>query len=148
MKRYGEPKRNDIEYTTRSGVYGILMRGESFLLTHQAKPVSETQLPGGGVDSGEFLTQALHREVMEETGWRIAIQQRLGVYQRYTHMPEYNIWARKICHIYLCRPSRKIAEPSEPHHSWTWVHHSKVVAQLSNSGDAAFVQQLLQRKCL
>ncbi|GHA49164.1 NUDIX hydrolase [Amylibacter ulvae] len=145
MRRYGEPKIPGIEYVTRPGAYGVLIRGEDVLLTHQAKPFSETQLPGGGIDPGETAIQALHREVIEETGWRIEVFRRLGAYQRYTYMPDYDIWARKVCHIYLCRPSRQICEPIEPHHSSIWVHRDDAAHMLSNAGDADFVRQLLRR---
>ena len=63
----------------------------------------EIQLPGGGVDKGEQSIHALHREVMEETGWHIRVLKKEGVFQRFTFMPEYNLWAHKICHIYRCK---------------------------------------------
>ena len=37
-------------------------------------------LPGGGVEIGESLTAALHREVLEETGLSVAIARYIGVY--------------------------------------------------------------------
>lgn len=37
-------------------------------------------LPGGGVDIGESLTTALHREVLEETGLTVGVTRYVGVY--------------------------------------------------------------------
>ncbi|PJN93609.1 hypothetical protein CNY89_19590 [Amaricoccus sp. HAR-UPW-R2A-40] len=67
--------------------------------------MSALKVTDGGVDPGESPIRALHREVLEETGWTISIQRRLGAFQRYTFMPEYDLWARKVCAVYLCRPN-------------------------------------------
>jgi ADP-ribose pyrophosphatase YjhB (NUDIX family) len=37
-------------------------------------------LPGGGVESGEMPTEAVFREVMEETGLEVEIERLVGVY--------------------------------------------------------------------
>lgn len=37
------------------------------------------KLPGGGIDEGEAIEMALHREVREETGWEVADVRELGV---------------------------------------------------------------------
>lgn len=143
MRRFGRPIDQKQKYTDRPGAYGIILSDRGVLLTHQSTPYSELQLPGGGIDPGETPIAALHREVMEETGWRIAVTRRLGAYQRYTYMPDYDLHARKVCHIFLARAGRKVAEPSEPHHSAHWVSPSLAVDCLASEGDAAFLQALI-----
>lgn len=113
------------------------------MLTHQSKPYSEMQLPGGGIDPLESPTRALHREVIEETGWRISIVRRLGAYQRFTYMPDYDLHARKVCHVFLARAVRKLKEPSEPNHTAHWVSPSLAIDCLASEGDAAFLEMLL-----
>ena len=78
IRRYGETPQMDRRYQIRRGVYAILPYGDALLLTHQAEPEPEFQLPGGGIDSGEHPITALHREVMEETGWKIARPRQLA----------------------------------------------------------------------
>ena len=56
------------------------------------------------MDPGEGAVAALQRECLEETGWTIRVLRRLGAFQRYAYLPEYDVWARKVCHIYLARP--------------------------------------------
>ena len=90
-------------------------------MTHQADPGPETQLPGGGIDPGEGPLQALYREAREETGWSLGVLRKLGVYQRFTYMPEYDLWARKICHIYLCAPRLCLGPPTETGHTALWL---------------------------
>jgi len=95
IRRYGETPQMDRRYQIRRGVYAILPYGDALLLTHQAEPEPEFQLPGGGIDSGEHPITALHREVMEETGWKIARPRHIGAFRRFVFMPEYDLWAEK-----------------------------------------------------
>lgn len=138
MRRYGDSPTPGQRYTFRPGVYVILPRGRDLLLTHQSTPFPEFQLPGGGIDADQPLA-ALHREVFEETGWKIANPRRLGAFRRFCWMPEYNIWAEKLCVIYRADPVRPLAEPTEPGHSAVWMDARKAAARLGNPGDRAFV---------
>ncbi|HAW49319.1 MAG TPA: NUDIX hydrolase, partial [Roseovarius sp.] len=68
IRRFGESPRPDVAYRLRPGAYAILPHRGRLLVTHQADPLPELQLPGGGIDPGESPVQALYREVFEETG--------------------------------------------------------------------------------
>jgi 8-oxo-dGTP diphosphatase len=143
IRRFGATPRNGQRYQHRPGVYAILPRDGRLLLTYQAAPHREVQLPGGGIDPGESPLRALHREVFEETGWRIANPMRLGVFRRFVYMPEYGIHAEKLCHIYLALPVRPHGPPREPGHLAHWMTPEEAVEALANDGDAAFVAELL-----
>ena len=139
MRRYGEPVQKGRRYTVRHGAYAVLPRNRDLLLTYQTAPFFEFQLPGGGIDPGESSIQALHREVFEETGWRIARPRRLGVFRRFVLMPEYEIWAEKICHIYVATPVRCYGPPTEDGHSAHWVTSESAMHALHGEGDRSFV---------
>ena len=143
IRRMGEPPRADIRYRLRPGAYAILPLGGRFLLTAQVVTVFDVQLPGGGIDPGESPLQALHREVLEETGWRIARPRRLGAFRRFAFMPEYDLWAEKLCTIYLARPVHRIAEPVEPDHTTLLLPGVEAVAALGNDGDREFLRGYL-----
>lgn len=143
IRRYGETPRNGQRYKQRPGVYAVLPRGGQVLLTYQGDPHFEFQLPGGGIDPGEHPLTALHREVFEETGWRIAAPRKLGAFRRFTYMPEYDLWAEKLCHIYLAQPVRPHGPASEPGHLPVWMTPGDAVAMLYNDGDADFVTRAL-----
>ena len=143
IRRYGEVVKCGRRYSQRPGAYAILKQGDDVLLTHQAEPIPEIQLPGGGIDPGESPVAALHREVFEETGWRIAAPRRLGAFRRFTYMPEYDLWAEKVCTIYLARPVRPHGPPSEPGHMALWLPVSLAAEKLANDGDRAFLRALL-----
>lgn len=139
IRRYGEPVKPGQIYKRRPGVYAILVRDEMILATLQAAPVPEYQLPGGGIDSGEHPIAALHREVREETGWKIAMCRRLGTFRRFTYMPDYGFWAEKICSIYLARPIYRLGPPTEPGHLAVWMSIPQALDQLGNAGDKAML---------
>lgn len=143
MRRYGESVKRGQTYRPRPGVYAVILRGSSLLATHQQSPVPEFQLPGGGIDPGEHPIPALHREVFEETGWRIAITCKMGAFRRFTYMPEYDKWAEKICTIYLARPVIKLAPPSEPGHTAVWLPAQDGLSLLGNDGDKSFLAKAL-----
>lgn len=143
IRRHGEPVKPGQGYTRRPGVYAILRLGDHILATHQAEPVPEFQLPGGGIDPGEQPITALHREVFEETGWKIAVSRRLGAFRRYTYMPEYDLWAEKVCSIYLARPVRRLGPPSEPGHTAIWLPVDEALVLLGNPGDRAMLAMAL-----
>jgi len=139
IRRYGEAVKAGMRYTRRPGVYAILPRGDCLLVTHQAAPTPEFQLPGGGIDRGEQPIAALHREVGEETGWHIGPPRRLGTFRRFTYMPEYEMWAEKVCTIYVARPVRRAGPPSEPGHQAVWLPMVDALDLLGNEGDRAML---------
>jgi 8-oxo-dGTP diphosphatase len=145
IPRYGESKRPDQTYRRRPGVYAILLRGDSILVTHQSAPVPEFQLPGGGIDKGEQPIPALHREVREETGWCIRVDRRLGAFRRFTHMPEYGFWAEKLCTIYLATPVRRLGPPTEAGHVAVWLPVYDALTRLGNPGDRAMLAKAVRR---
>ncbi|MFU8865792.1 MAG: NUDIX hydrolase [Rhodobacterales bacterium] len=147
IRRFGETPQQGQTYKRRPGVYAILSRGQDILLTHQSEPWPEFQLPGGGIDPGEQPLAALHREVLEETGWTISAPRRLGAFRRFTYMPEYDLWAEKLCMIYLARPVRQLGPPTEKEHMALWMPPALAAQKLGNAGDRYFVAQNLSRLC-
>jgi len=142
IRKFGEPAVEGKRYQMRPGVYAILPLGQNLLLTHQAEPTPEFQLPGGGIDPGESPITALHREVREETGWRISSPVKLGAFRRFTYMPEYDLWAEKLCHIYIARPVRALGDPTEAGHIAIWMDAQNAALKLAGDGDRHFVRQL------
>lgn len=139
IRRIGHAPRTDQRYILRPGAYAILPLGRKVLLTAQISDIIDIQLPGGGIDPGESAIHALHREVLEETGWRIAAPRRLGAFRRFAYMPEYDIWAEKLCHVFAARPIRQISAPSEPDHETLVMKAEEAVGSMGNDGDRLFL---------
>ncbi|MFE3836561.1 NUDIX hydrolase [Pseudogemmobacter sonorensis] len=145
IRRFGEPVKPGQSYRRRPGVYAVLLAGDHILTTFQEAPVPEFQLPGGGIDPGEHPISALHREVIEETGWKIAPRRRIGTFRRFTFMPEYDFWAEKICTIYLARPVMRLSAPTEAGHSAVWLPVEEALVRLGNAGDRALLAETLRQ---
>jgi len=104
-------------------------------LTAQTEGEIDIQLPGGGIDPGESPLRALYREVLEEIGWSISGARRLGAFRRFVFMPEYDLWAEKICHVYVAHPARHIRQPTELFHETLILDYADAIAALGNDGD-------------
>ncbi|MEM6886616.1 MAG: NUDIX hydrolase [Pseudomonadota bacterium] len=135
IRRIGHAPDAKRNYTLRVGAYAILPLGDRVLLTGQVAGELDIQLPGGGVDPGESQLQALHREVLEETGWTIARPKRLGAFRRFVFMPEYDLWAEKLCHIYVAHPVYRRADPLEEDHITLSLKPADAIHVLENDGD-------------
>jgi len=140
LRRFGEPVQPGRRYRDRIGAYAVIRSGDDVLVTEQDATNREFQLPGGALDPGEGALRALHRECIEEIGWRIEVTRRLGAFQRFTYMPEYDLWARKVCHVYLARPVRRVGPPSEPGHTAIWMTIPAALGLLAIEGDRHFLR--------
>ena len=142
IRRFGEPPISNINYILRPGAYAILQHDDQVLLTFQDAPFSEFQLPGGGIDPNENILPALRREVMEETGYTIGAATKVGAFRRFVHMPEYDIWAEKLCHIFYARPALRRGPPTEAGHTSHWVSKQQAIDLVANTGDRHFLRRI------
>lgn len=62
-------------------------------------------LPGGGVETGEHLEQAVRREVREETGLEIDSMGVIEIFERIMHDAEGRVEYHYVLIDYLCRPA-------------------------------------------
>ena len=143
MQRIGEPFRRK-PYRDRIGAYAVIAGwyggARGLLLVDQD---GELQLPGGGIDPGESPLRALHREVAEETGWRIAAPHRIGTFQRFAWLPDYGYWARKVQLVYLARAVLRDGPPREPGHTPLWLPPAEAARRLDIAGDREMVRRAI-----
>jgi 8-oxo-dGTP diphosphatase len=140
LQRIGEPWRPGKPYRDRPGAYAVVRGRAGRLLCVDQE--GERQLPGGGLDPGEGPLAALHREVMEETGWRIAPVRLVARFQRFAWLPDYGYWARKVQAIYLAEAVHPHGPPSEPGHSVLWLTPAEAARRLAIEGDRRVVARL------
>jgi len=142
MRRIGEPWAPGKPYRDRRGAYAIIRGRDGALLLVDER--GELQLPGGGIDPGESPLRALHREVIEETGWRIQIDRRFDAFQRFAYLPDYGYWARKSQAIYLARAIRPLGPPTEPGCRAIWLAPGDAARALDVEGDRVMVTRALR----
>src|SRR5947209_20181001 len=65
----------------RVGVYAVIFNAEGVLLAHR-RDIDWWNLPGGGMEVGETVDEAICREVREETGLEVKVEQLVGVYSK------------------------------------------------------------------
>lgn len=65
-------------YYQRQAVRAVLSDTDGLIALMHAKKLDYYKLPGGGVDEGENLDQALARELLEETGYAADTLSKLG----------------------------------------------------------------------
>jgi len=93
----------------RPGVSAVIVDGEGRVLLQRRTDNGAWGLPGGAVEFGESVLEALHREVREETGLTIEVERLVGVYSHPDHhqivtYPDGNVF-HFVSTGFACRPT-------------------------------------------
>src|SRR3989440_8404211 len=88
------------------GVGAVVLDGDRVLLAKRAHEPLKGQwsLPGGGVEIGETLEEALRREVLEETGLAVSVGPVVEIFERIERQADGRIEYHFVIVDYLCRP--------------------------------------------
>jgi mutator protein MutT len=89
------------------GAFAIIFNEQNYVLLSHRRDMDLWNLPGGGIEIGELPTEAVVREVKEETGLNVVVERLVGVYGK-THKPDELVFA------FECRAvSGEIAQTDE-----------------------------------
>ncbi|HEY6737421.1 MAG TPA: NUDIX domain-containing protein [Actinopolymorphaceae bacterium] len=80
----------------RVGVYGVCVDADRILLSRYAGGARRWSLPGGGLEHGEEPLVGVRREVEEETGYVVRVDELLGVDTALWDLPDVDIHAVNI----------------------------------------------------
>lgn len=83
----------------RPSVYGVIIRGNNILLSKQ---FDGYDFPGGGIELGETLDEALQREVWEETGLTVKRGELVHLQTDFFKPPFNNKYKHTILMYFLC----------------------------------------------
>lgn len=128
-------KKDDITSYYRAAARAVVFNSKGEILLQHSKRSNFYKLPGGGIQEGETQTKAAQREVLEETGYRIAIKKEIGLVIE--HRKKINITQFSYCYLAFARGKQgkvnldegEIWEGLEPE----WHDAGKVMGLLRNS---------------
>lgn len=106
----------------RTGVYGVAILDDQILVVKQKEGVHQGKfdLPGGGIEPGEMIEEALRREFKEEVGMSFETMTHLCNFTAITEHLKTSIYLHQIGLIYRVETLLKI-ENLDPELDFRWI---------------------------
>jgi 8-oxo-dGTP pyrophosphatase MutT (NUDIX family) len=109
--------------TIRPGVATVLRDADGRILLHRRRVGGGWAPPSGGVEPGEDLLSALHREIAEETALAATLERVVGVYSDPSYMiveyPDGRI-VHYVTTLFLCRVVGGTLVGNDEGLAWAW----------------------------
>ena len=136
----------DRRYRTRQAVSagGVVYReapaGVEVLLLET--PNGAWGLPKGTPDAGETLDQTARREVREETGLEVAIEEKIGSIEYWFARPAKRERLHKFVHFWLMRPTGgSLDDHDDEHISVRWFRLDEALRKVTHDNSADMIEQ-------
>lgn len=124
----------------RPSVYGIIFH-EGKIVTQINKSSGKMWIPGGGIELGEKIEDALKREIAEETGLDVHIGKHLFFAENFFYYRETDEAFHAILLFFLCQPKnfefkkdKEIDDGEASQTTWTKISDMKA-EDMSSLGD-------------
>lgn len=115
------------------GVAGVVIDGERALSVLRRSP-ARWELPGGALEAGEQVVDALRREVREETGLGVEPVRLSGIYQNMSLGP--------VALVFWCRRVDGSERLSDETSDWRWISRDDASALLPPAWAVRFTDAL------
>jgi ADP-ribose pyrophosphatase YjhB (NUDIX family) len=125
------------------GVGAIIFDADKVLLVERAgEPLKGWwSIPGGLLETGEKLEDAVRREVLEETGLAVEVMYRFDVFERIMRDPEGRAEYHYVLVDYVCRALSGDLQPGDDVSRVEWVPCARLHEYKVTSGTAEAVER-------
>ncbi len=126
-----------------AGVGAVVIRDDAVLLVRRAFPPrqGEWSLPGGRLELGESLVDAVRREVREETGLEVEVGPLVEAFDRVHHDEAGRIRYHFVILDFLCRPLGGTLRAGDDAADARWVNRAEVAALGVNLHAGAVIEK-------
>ncbi len=133
----------------RPSTYGLVLNDNSILVS-RSRGTGKLRLPGGGVEKGEKIVEALKREVTEETGLEIQVNSFIYFTERFFHNDPSNSSYQCYLFFFDCTPrtfeiSPCDSAPDSDLHKAEWISCSELSADKFHSYGDFIIDYLKNR---
>jgi ADP-ribose pyrophosphatase YjhB (NUDIX family) len=125
------------------GVGALIFDGDRILLVERGREPLKGywSLPGGAVETGELLEDALRREVREETGLEVEILCMLEIFQRIMPGDDGRVEYHYILLDYLCRVVSGTLEASDDASRAAWFRAGEIEGLKITEGTPGVIEK-------
>lgn len=129
------------------GVGALIIENGRILLVERGNPplMGYWSLPGGGVETGERLEQAVKREVREETGLEIKVLDLLEIFERIMPDTEGRIEYHYVLMDYICKPIGGELCAATDASRCEWFHEDELVSLKITTGTLTVIEKAFRR---
>lgn len=130
------------------GVGALILRRDSILLVERGRSPLKGywSLPGGALELGEHLAQAIEREVLEETGLEVRPKSVFEIFERIMRdkegKPEYHY----VLVDYLCEVKGGELHPSSDASRAEWVRRKDLAGLRLTDGTLAVIERAFDQR--
>ena len=121
----------------------LILRGDRIVLVERGRQPLKGfwSLPGGAVEAGEQVVDALRREVVEETGLRVEPRRLVEVFERITRDASGRAEYHYVLLDYLCRLRGGRLRAADDAAEARWVRRSDLAGLRLTSGTLAVIER-------
>lgn len=130
------------------GVGALIVEDGRLLLVRRGSPPQQGQwsLPGGLVEAGEQLEEAVRREAREETGLEVEVVELAGVFERIVRDAEGRLEYHYVLLDYLCHVRGGDLRHGSDAMAAAWVRLDELGEYALTPGTREFLERVLRDK--